>query len=231
MPPNPAQVVPSSRLAATVILVRPAPDSTEVLMLRRSAASPFMPGAFVFPGGAVDVEDYERGAAPGWSDERVAAEFRATAPLELAVDQPAISLRDGHALLHAAARELREEASVEIDPAGLTLFSHWITPAGEPRRFNTHFFIAAAPPGALGIADSVETHDARWLSPQHALEAHRDGEMLLVFPTIKHLERLAAFASIDALLAFAREKPIVTIMPDLPPSAGVQLPQALEGRW
>lgn len=200
-------------------------------MLRRSAASPFMPGAFVFPGGAVDDADYERGAATGWSDERIRAEFRATSPDELAVDQPAISSRDAHALLHAAVRELHEEADIQLDPAQLTLFSHWITPAGEPRRYNTHFFVALAPPGALGTADSVETHDARWLSPQRALEAQHSGEMHLVFPTIKHLERLAAFESIDALLAFAREKPIVTIMPDLPPSEGVRLPQALEGRW
>jgi len=219
------------RLAATVILIRPAPSATEVFMLRRSAASPFMPGAFVFPGGAVDDADYARGPVPGWSDERIAAEFRATVPRELAVDQPAVSPRDAHALLHAAVRELYEEADIQLDPSHLTLFSHWITPAGEPRRYDTHFFIAAAPPGALGTADSVETHDARWLSPRSALEAERGGEMHLVCPTIKHLERLAGFASIDALLAFAREKPIVTIMPDVPPSAGVSLPQALEGRW
>jgi len=200
-------------------------------MLRRSAASPFMPGAFVFPGGAVDDADYEHGSATGWSDNRIAAEFRATSPQELPVDQPPVSFRDAHALVYAAVRELQEEASIQVDPAQLTLFSHWITPAGEPRRFNTHFFVAAAPPGALGTADSVETHDAQWLSPQRALDAHRNDEMLLVFPTIKHLERLAAFESISALLAFAREKPIVTIMPDPPPSAGVRLPQGLEGRW
>ncbi|MGA7745709.1 MAG: NUDIX hydrolase [Candidatus Aquilonibacter sp.] len=219
------------RLAATVILARPAPGTSEVLMLRRSAASPFMPGAFVFPGGAVDDADYQRGPAEGWTDERIAAEFRATSPQELPVDQPAVGLRDAHALVHAAVRELQEEASIQVDPAQLTLFSHWITPAGEPRRFNTHFFVAAAPAGALGTADSIETHDAQWLSPQRALDAHRNDEMLLVFPTIKHLERLAAFDSVSALLAFAREKPIVTIMPDLPPSAGVRLPQELEGRW
>jgi len=55
--------------------------------------------------------------------------------------------------------------------------------------------------------------------------------MLLVFPTIKHLERLAAFDNVQALLAFTREKPIVTIMPDRGPSEGVALPRALEGQW
>src|ERR1700678_3221255 len=138
------------RLAATVILVRGEAAQTQVLMLRRSAASPFMPGAFVFPGGAVDSVDYERGQAAGWDDERIAAEFRATVPRELAVDQPAIGVRDAHALVHAAVRELAEEASIAVDPATLHLFSHWITPASEPRRYDTHFFAAQAPPGARG---------------------------------------------------------------------------------
>ena len=190
-----------------------------------------MPGAFVFPGGAVDRVDYERGRAAGWDDARIAAEFRALAPRELPVDQPAVAVDDAHALLHAAARELAEEANIAIDAAELRLFSHWITPASEPRRYDTHFFIAQAPPGALGAADQVETHDARWISPSDALAAHHRGEMHLVFPTIKHLERIAPFDSVEALLAFAREKPIVTIMPDRGPTAGVVLPQALEGRW
>ena len=173
-----------------------------------------MPGAFVFPGGAVDATDYERGPVNGWNDRRIDA-----AP------------SDAHALVHAAARELHEEAGVIVAPDALTFFSHWITPLGEPRRFNTYFFVAPAPPGAIGVADAVETHDARWLTPAAALDAYERGEMHLVFPTIKHLERLMAFTGIDALLAFAREKPVITIAPDRPPAEGVTLPQALEGRW
>ena len=219
------------RLASTVILARPAPKTIEVLMLRRSAQSPFMPDAFVFPGGTVDPADYERGPAPGWSDARIAAEFRAKQPAELPVDQPPVTARDAHALLHAAVRELAEEASIELATDALTFFSHWITPVSEPRRYDTHFFAARAPAGARGAADAVETHDARWFTPAASLEAHRRGEIRLVYPTIKHLERLAAFASVEGLLHFAREKPIVTIMPDLPPDAGPVLPHALEGNW
>lgn len=173
-----------------------------------------MPGAFVFPGGAVDEVDYTRGQAPGWDDARIAA-----------------PTRDAHALVHAAVRELAEEASVSIEPSTLTFFSHWITPLGIPRRFDTYFFITPAPPDAIGVADSVETHDAQWLTPRQALDAHRRGDMHMFFPTIKHLERLAAFDTIDALLAFAREKPIVTIMPDGPPSEDLVLSRDLEGRW
>ncbi len=224
-------MVPALRLAATVILVRAEHEQLQLLMLRRSAASPFMPGAFVFPGGAVDSVDYERGEATGWNDARLAAEFRATTPSELAVDQPAIGARDAHAVVHAAVRELAEEASIDVAAETLQLFSHWITPPSEPRRYNTFFFIARAPSGALGTADRFETHDARWIAPSDALAAHRRGEMHLVFPTIKHLERIAAFGSVEALFAFAREKPIVTIMPDRGPSEGVVLPRALEGRW
>lgn len=201
------------RLAATVILVRPSAGGPEVLLLRRSERSAFMPGAFVFPGGAVDASDYEHGPLPGWSDERIVA-----------------SPRDAHALVRAAARELAEEAGVRLEPEALTFFSHWITPPGDVRRFNTYFFLASAPQGAVGVADSVETHDARWIRPSDALQACRRGEMHLVFPTIKHLERLAAFSGIDALLAFAREKPVLTVAPDRA-SEGIELPQGLEGRW
>ena len=80
-----------------------------------------------------------------------------------------------------------EEAGITLESRALTFFSHWITPIGISRRFDTYFFVAAAPPGAVGVADSVETHDARWLTPKQALEAHRRGEMHMFFPTIKHL--------------------------------------------
>jgi 8-oxo-dGTP pyrophosphatase MutT (NUDIX family) len=210
--PNAMRMDVASRLAATVILVRPSRDGLQVLLLRRSAKSTFMPGAFVFPGGAVEPTDYAlAGDVP--VDARMSVEAR-----------------DARALLRAAVRELHEEAGVTIDMRDLCFFSHWITPPGEVRRFDTYFFVAPAPPGAVGVADSVETHDARWLTPAQALQGARNGEMLLFFPTIKHLERLAAFGSIDALLAFAREKPIVTICPDRPPTQAT-LPRALEGRW
>lgn len=200
------------RLAATVILVRPSPEGFEVLLLRRSEQSAFMPGAFVFPGGAVDPSDYERDG--GTPDPRIATEQR-----------------DARALVVAATRELAEEAGVTIDAGTLTFFSHWITPVGIPRRFDTYFFVAPAPPGTVGVADSVETHDAQWLTPAQALRAHQRGEMHMFFPTIKHLERLAGFDRVDALLAFAREKPVVTIQPDGPPVEEIQLPRELEGRW
>jgi 8-oxo-dGTP pyrophosphatase MutT (NUDIX family) len=208
------RMVAALRLAATVILVRPSPDGPQVLLLRRSDQSPFMPGAFVFPGGTVDEVDYTRGRAPGWDDAR-----------------GAVPSRDAHALVHAAARELTEEAAITVEPAALTLFSHWITPEVIPRRFDTYFFLAQAPPGAVAVADSVETHDARWFTPLEALTAYRRGDMLMILPTVKHLDRLAAFDRLDALFAFARQKPIVPIMPNWPSDAEPSIAAEHEGRW
>jgi len=116
------------------------------------------------------------------------------------------------------------------DAGALTLFSHWITPPSEPRRYNTHFFFASAPADQAALADADEMHDGIWIGPTRALEQYRNGTMHLVYPTIKHLERLANFDSIEAALAYAKSKPIVTIMPA---DAGEDfaIPPLLEGAW
>ncbi|HEV3195731.1 MAG TPA: hypothetical protein VGZ06_06295 [Candidatus Cybelea sp.] len=116
------------------------------------------------------------------------------------------------------------------DACALRLFSHWITPPSEPRRYNTHFFLAEAPPDQIALADAFETHDGLWIAPGAALARFRSGELHLVYPTIKHLERLVAFDSVDAALDFARTKPIVTIMPK-DSGADFQIPPGLEGAW
>jgi 8-oxo-dGTP pyrophosphatase MutT (NUDIX family) len=116
------------------------------------------------------------------------------------------------------------------DARELLFFSHWITPPSEPRRYNTHFFFAAAPPEQAALADAFEMHDGIWIAPTDALARYRRGEMHLVYPTIKHLERLSAFDSLDAATSFIRSKPIVTIMPQEGP-ADFALPPRLEGAW
>jgi 8-oxo-dGTP pyrophosphatase MutT (NUDIX family) len=219
------------RLAATVMLVRDAAREIEVLMLRRSSASAFMPDAYVFPGGTVDASDRTPALPVGWTPERLQREFRSAVHEELPPDQSPVAADDSCALVHAAVREVHEEAAIELSPGSMHLFSHWITPASEPRRYNTFFFVAPAPAGQPGLADAVETHDARWISPSDAVARARNGSMRIIYPTLMHLERLAAFASVSSLLAFARTKPIVTIMPHGLPEDGFALPAALEGRW
>lgn len=114
----------------------------------------------------------------------------------------------------AAVRELLEETEVAgVDPAALVKFSRWITPPEVSIRFDTHFFLAAAPDGAEPRVDGSECVDLGWYTPQAALEAHRRGEILLVFPTIKHLEQLSAFDSTDDLLARTRGKEVLPVEP------------------
>lgn len=114
----------------------------------------------------------------------------------------------------AAVRELGEEAAVHgVDPLALVPFSRWITPEEVKIRFDTCFFLTPVPDGAEPAPDGQETVDARWFEPQGALDAHSRGEILLVFPTIKHLEQLGRFDTADALLEYARGREVVPVQP------------------
>jgi 8-oxo-dGTP pyrophosphatase MutT (NUDIX family) len=121
----------------------------------------------------------------------------------------------GQAALRAAAiREVAEEAGIQLPgPQELTPFSRWITPAEVKTRFDTWFFLAQLPADAAPRVDGSEVVDARWYAPAAALEASRRGELLLVFPTIKHLEQLSVFDSVDALLAHARDREVRPVQP------------------
>jgi 8-oxo-dGTP pyrophosphatase MutT (NUDIX family) len=114
----------------------------------------------------------------------------------------------------AAVRELQEEAGVSGIAAGeLVKYSRWITPELIRIRFDTHFFLARAPAGTRAVPDGTECVDLRWSSPKSALEAHADGELPLVFPTIKHLQELAAFGTVEELLAAARARDVQPVQP------------------
>jgi 8-oxo-dGTP pyrophosphatase MutT (NUDIX family) len=114
----------------------------------------------------------------------------------------------------AAVRELQEEAGIVVaDPSALVKFSRWITPAEVVVRFDTHFFLAPMPDGQEATIDGDEIVDQGWFTPADALLAHERGEIALVFPTIKHLEQLAAFASADALLHYARGRAVGPVQP------------------
>jgi 8-oxo-dGTP pyrophosphatase MutT (NUDIX family) len=122
----------------------------------------------------------------------------------------------------AALRETEEEAGVRLaDPGELVPFSRWITPAQVKVRFDTWFFIARAPADAAVQVDAEEVVDARWLRPQEALDAGASGDLTLVFPTIKHLEQLAEFGSVEEALEHARERRVQPVEPRVLVDGGV----------
>ena len=245
------------RLAATVMLARPAGARFEVFMLRRSEQSHFVPDAYVFPGGTLtELDVSERALAhTRFRDnvQEIGRRVRASTP-----EVPLATERELAGLFFAALRELHEEAGVFMasdtqgsavsdapaadfleslernglyaDATQLTLFSQWLTPPQFPKRYNTHFFLASAAEDTVAAADAHETHDGIWIAPGDALQQNEAGDLHLVYPTIKHLERLAAFASLEALTQFARIKPILALSPDTL-NDGFVLPPELENAW
>lgn len=236
------------RLAATVMLLRPgASFGIQVYLLRRHARSAFAPDAFVFPGGTVDAQDREPDvlAQTIGVDSRAAAELARAAIRELFEEAGILLACDSNGLAAAAQsgdrarlhsgewsfNELLTRRKWRADAARLALFSHWITPPNEPRRYDTHFFVAVLPPGQRAAADARETHDGLWISPQESLRRAHAGELHIVYPTIKHLERLTSFTSVEEAMIFARNKPIVLIMPSSTPESGFVMPAELEQSW
>ncbi|MFL5896759.1 MAG: NUDIX hydrolase [Thermoleophilaceae bacterium] len=120
-----------------------------------------------------------------------------------------------------AVRELAEEAGVTVESASeLVPWSRWITPAQVKIRFDTWFYVAQAPDGADPRCDGEECVDVRWLRPGEALGAYTRGELLLVFPTIKHLEELSSLRSVAEALDTARSRRIQPIEPRVALDAG-----------
>ena len=126
---------------------------------------------------------------------------------------PGGAIDPGESDVQAAVRELREEAAIDADPSLLVAFSRWITPAEVKVRFDTRFYVTPLPDGVEPRVDGAECVDLRWATPADALAAHRAGELLLVFPTIKHLEQLTLFDSADAVLAHARASDVRAVQP------------------
>src|SRR3954447_10623828 len=122
---------------------------------------------------------------------------------------------DGEEELRATAvREVEEEVQITLpDPGALVPFARWITPPEVSIRFDTYFFLAPAPEGAEAIPDGQEIVDARWFEPKRALEGSEAGELLMVFPTIKNLERIAGYGSSDELLRWAAAREVRPVQP------------------
>ncbi len=99
-----------------------------------------------------------------------------------------------------------EEEDVVLDLGALAPFSWWTTPHGMHRRFDTRFFVAAAPPEQVDalIHDDVETTDSVWMTPAAAVAAHEAGTAVVIYPTRCNLEALATHASVADVLEAGR---------------------------
>jgi 8-oxo-dGTP pyrophosphatase MutT (NUDIX family) len=222
------------RPAATVLTLRDAPNGYEILMLRRNVRSEFMGGIFVFPGGAVDIEDTDA-AVFGLNDdvasarlglERGGLAFYVASLRELFEEAGLLIVCDdeGRERRFTTPEELTRLASyrralnagettlsevlrsedVCLDLRGVAYLAHWITPVGPPRRYDTRFFVALAPEGQPATHDANETVADRWMRPVDALAAQRRGEFDMVVPTIRNLEAISDFSTPREVLDFAR---------------------------
>lgn len=126
-----------------------------------------------------------------------------------------VDARDGEAAHRAAAvRELEEEAGIALgDPEQLVEFSRWITPAEVAVRFDTRFYLAQLPASQEPCVDGQECVDFGWFTPAGALAACERQEIVLVFPTIKHLEQLQPFENAEELLRYARGREVLPVQP------------------
>jgi 8-oxo-dGTP pyrophosphatase MutT (NUDIX family) len=113
----------------------------------------------------------------------------------------------------AALREAKEEAGLDLERAELVEFSRWITPEHVKVRFDTWFYVAASPPDAEPVCDGEECVDLRWMRPADALAAGENSELMLMFPTVKHLEQLAEFGSVEQALESARARTVEAVEP------------------
>jgi 8-oxo-dGTP pyrophosphatase MutT (NUDIX family) len=204
------------RPAATVMLVRDAPGGAgiEVFMLRRTLAAAFGSGMYVFPGGRVDeadgdsVERAHRMAAIRECFEEAGVLLARTADGHHPADgHPVLAERHG---VHDGTVDLldlcrRHELTPAFDE--MVWVSHWITPIGESRRFDTRFYLVPAPPEQSSVHDDSETIASLWTSPADALARHAAGELMMMPPTIANLRVLAASSSVAEAMAAAHAAP------------------------
>ena len=109
--------------------------------------------------------------------------------------------------------EVLSQSGMRLALDELVPYAHWITPEGMPKRFDTWFFLAAAPPEQAGAHDGKESTDSIWVSPREAVAGGESGRFKLPFPTTRNLIRLGKQASVQTALDESRGRPIVTVMP------------------
>ena len=229
-----------TRLSATVLLLRDAAEF-EVLMVKRHYEIDFASGALVFPGGKANDED----ADPAWADltdgdfggdalsSRIAAVREAFEESGILLARPERARGIGAPLVSAGLVEPLDHLRGPIDRCeesflamirdnGLVLavdslmhFAHWVTPVMMPKRFDTHFFLAPAPPDQIARHDGRETTDTVWINPGTAFERASSGEAKIIFPTRMVLGKLAEASSVTDASSKFENMNIVTVEPQL----------------
>lgn len=212
--------------AATLILVQDSPGGPQVLMQQRSHNALFVGGAWVFPGGKLDLDD----SATEWLEHADLDADRANrllgtdagalafwvAALRETLEEAGLLLASSGGQPASAALAAQGQQHLHQQPKGfldfcrqqqLTLnadavryLSRWITPIGLPKRYDTRFFLAAAPPHQPPVQDDHEAINTCWITPERALQNHGAREWDLVLPTLVTLRQLSGYASCAAML-------------------------------
>jgi len=244
--------------AATVLLVRDAdPTGIEVFVMRRTAKAVFAADMYVYPGGRVDDVDHAAELEPycdGLDDAAASARLGIergglafwVAAVRECFEEAGVLLarrRDGGPLaldesdrkaVHAgelSMEELCRRDDLVLDLSAIRYIAHWVTPKNEgPRRFDTRFFLVAAPEDQEGTHDDAELVHSMWVRPGDAVADAEAGELMMMPPTIANLGFLAQFSSVEeAVSACHAMPPPTTILPKLRPDAsggvaGMSLP-------
>ncbi|MEI8254621.1 MAG: hypothetical protein WCJ30_03020 [Deltaproteobacteria bacterium] len=222
--PDAPDVTP--RDAATVILLRDGADGLELFFVKRHADVRFMGGAYVFPGGKLEASDsdprvpgdldLEASAARLGDPEPARARGLHVAAIRECLEEAGVLFacesltpEDVSSLRHACDVEKRSFLEI-LPPRGVSLrlsalvpFARWITPRQETRRFDARFFVAAVPEGVTAVHDTRETVESAWLSPTEALARASRDEILLVPPTYRTVQQLAAARTVAEVVAGA----------------------------
>ncbi|MEO6248602.1 MAG: NUDIX domain-containing protein [Sphingomicrobium sp.] len=219
--------------AATLVIVRDRTGAPpELLMVERASTMVFAAGMMVFPGGRIDPGDMDLGNQLNeQAGSAIVAAVRETleetaVPVSLhPLPSPELALELQRALLAGAPLgDLLTEHRLTLDPTAITHFTRWLPPLDAPRRFDTWFFLAAAPPGEwIPNVGEEENRSAEWLTAADALERDRTGTAGLIFPTRCNLVRLAQHDNFAAMLADVSAYPPTTISPWIEERDG--------GRW
>ncbi|HKY92914.1 MAG TPA: hypothetical protein VJM11_17815 [Nevskiaceae bacterium] len=226
------------RLASTILLLRDGAQGLEVFMVVRHQEIDFASGALVFPGGKLANGDRDpRVAARCTGVEGLSADQLAlrVAAIREAFEECGVLLarpRPGSAPLSAARlaqlgeryrtrldrgeigiAEMLETEDLELTCEALVPFAHWITPPVMPKRFDTWFYVASAPPEQAALHDGREAVDSVWLRPDEAVEQEKSGARTIVPATLLNVQKLGFSGSVDQALNAARTNPVVEVLP------------------